>query len=113
MLSPKAMNRVAPSTGMGGTYGANVTLKPQAAVRAGVLESVAVHATVVAPTGNAAPDAGAQVAVTGPSPPAEIGGDHWTGWVGVVTSGMLTSPGHVSASGATGSTGGPVGLLGE
>jgi hypothetical protein len=113
MLSPNAMNRVAASTGTGGTYGTRVTLKPHAAVRTGVLESVAVQETPVAPSGKALPEIGLQTDVTGANPPTAAGADHWTACVGVFTSATLTSPGQFNDNGATGSTAGPEGLLGE
>jgi hypothetical protein len=67
MLSPNARNRSAVRRGGASTC----TLKLQEAVRRRA--SVAVHVTLVAPSGNVDPLAGAQAVVTGASPFAVTG----------------------------------------
>jgi hypothetical protein len=67
MLSPNASNLAAPSA-----KPVSVTVKEHVAWR--VCASFAAHATVVVPSGKAAPDSGVHVTVTGVAPPVTCGG---------------------------------------
>ena len=112
MLSPNAMKFVAPSTGVG-AFGTSVTMKEQAAVRAGDAASVPLHSTVVAPSGNAVPEVGEQLIETGSTPPVWPGEVKSTACVGALTFANWRFDGQLRASGATGSGGFADGWFGE
>ena len=103
MLSPKARKRTDDNTGTAET----ITEKPHVPDRP--RESVAVQVTRVVPSGNAVPDAGAQVVVTGALPPAATGVSNATtgGWPCRADAWM--SAGHVRVGAGTGGSG----LVGE
>jgi len=73
MLLPNAMNRVAANTGAEDTVTLNVH-EPVCCA-----SSVAVHVTVVVPSGKTVPLAGAQLTATGFAPAAKVGAGYETG----------------------------------
>ena len=107
MLSPKARNRVAL---MRGTW-VTATCTLHVAVCAGVAASRAVQVLVVVPTGNAVPDPGAHVVVTGAVPPLAVGAAKLTATGVPSTDWAATADGQasVSVAGGVGGVGGAVG----
>ncbi len=94
MLSPNARNFVTVSCGVLAT----VTVNEHVPVR--FSESVAVHATVVAPSGNVAPEAGVHVTVTGSLPALTVGAANVTVVPEVEMVLAVTDAGQVSVGGS-------------